>query len=256
MEQLKINSKRVEKKLINFIRGQAAKAGVKKIALGLSGGLDSSVVLYLSVQAVGPENVLGLIMPYKTSLSQGINYAKLLARKYQVKVRFIDITGPIDSYFKNFSQADRVRRGNKMARERMATLYDQSKSVGAIVAGTGNKTEALLGYTTMYGDMACAFNPIGGLYKTQLRQFARDVGIPDEIIKQKPTAGLWPGQTDEGELGITYTQADKLLFYLVDKKYSDKKLLNLGFKKSVIEKVKKRMAANAFKRCLPPVARI
>ena len=138
----------------------------------------------------------------------------------------------------------------------MSILYDQSKDLDALVVGTSNKTEILLGYGTVYGDVACAFNPLGGLYKTQIRQLAQDAGIPAQIIKQTPTAGLWPGQTDEGELGVTYAKVDRLLYYLVDKKFSDKKLIRLGFKKSLIEKVKKRIAANAFKGRMPPIAKI
>jgi len=176
--------------------------------------------------------------------------------RYQVKTKFIDITEQIDVYFKDFPDAGKVRRGNKMARERMSILYDQSKDLNALVVGTSNKTELLLGYGTLYGDVACAFNPLGGLYKTQLRQLAKDIGIPAQIIRQTATAGLWPGQSDEGELGFTYAKVDRLLYYLVDKKFSDKKLIKLGFKKSLIGKVKNRIAANAFKGRTPAIAKI
>ncbi|MBL7084830.1 MAG: NAD+ synthase [Candidatus Omnitrophica bacterium] len=256
MRQLKIDSTKVKQKLLRFIRNQTKQAGFTKVVVGLSGGLDSSLVLYLCCCALGKDNVFALILPYKITTSETISCAKLIARKYQVKTRFIGITEQIDIYFKDFPHADKIRRGNKMARERMSILYDQSKDLDALVVGTSNKTEILLGYGTVYGDVACAFNPLGGLYKTQIRQLAQDAGIPAQIIKQTPTAGLWPGQTDEGELGVTYAKVDRLLYYLVDKKFSDKKLIRLGFKKSLIEKVKKRIAANAFKGRMPPIAKI
>ena len=255
MRELKIDSAKVELKLVKFIRNQTRSAGFSRVILGLSGGLDSSLAAYLCCRALGNDNVFASILPYKTTPSVSLNYAKLLARKYQVKTRFIDISEQIDIYFKDFPKANRIRRGNKMARERMSILYDQSKELGAMVVGTSNKSELLLGYGTIYGDMASAFNPLGGLYKTQLRQLARDVGLPAQIIKQIPSAGLWPGQSDEAELGVTYARLDRLLYYLVDKGFSDKKLIGLGFKKSLIEKISRRIAANAFKRRLPTVAK-
>ncbi len=256
MRELKIDSPKVKQKLLRFICNQTRDRGFTKVVVGLSGGLDSSLTLYLCCQALGKENVFALILPYKTTSGETINYAKLIARKYQVKTRFIDITDQIDIYFKNFPTADKIRRGNKMARERMGILYDQSKELDALVVGTNNKTELLLGYGTIYGDIACAFNPLGGLYKTQLRQLAKDVGIPSQIIQKIPSAELWPGQSDERELGLTYAKVDRLLYYLVDEKFSDKKLLRLGFKKGYIQKVKKRIADNAFKMRLPPIAKI
>ncbi|MBN3037796.1 MAG: NAD+ synthase [Candidatus Omnitrophica bacterium] len=256
MQRLKIDSQKVERKLVRFIRDQVRKAAYDKVVLGLSGGLDSSIVAYLCCRALGPENVIGLILPYKTTSRKSIKLARLIADKYGIKTKTVSITVQVDIYFRSFPGADRVRRGNKMARERMSILYDQSKASNALVAGTGNKTECLLGYSTIYGDAACAFNPLGGLYKTQLRQFAKDVGIPKEIIRQTPTAGLWPGQSDEGELGVSYAKVDRLLYYLVDKKYSEKRLRNLGFSQAFIDKVKRMVAANRFKMCTPAIARI
>ncbi|UCB57311.1 MAG: NAD+ synthase [Candidatus Omnitrophota bacterium] len=254
MNELKIDSAIVKDRLVKFIRKQVKDAGLKRVVVGLSGGLDSSLTLYLCAQALGENNVFALILPYKTTRPESVNDAKLVAQKYQVKASVIDITPQIDAYFNSFPQADKIRRGNKMARERMSVLFDHSKELGALVAGTGNKTEVLLGYGTLYGDTACAFNPLGGLYKTQARQLARDVGIPEEIIKKVPSAELWPGQSDESELGLTYSEVDRLLYYLVDKNSSDKKLLRLGFSEAMIEKVKRRISENAFKRKLPSVA--
>lgn len=254
MNVLKIDSQKVQQKLVKFIRRQTKIAHFSRVLVGLSGGLDSSLVIYLCCQALGAKNVFALILPYKNTSSKSINLAKQIARRFQVKTRFIDISPQIDIYFKRFSDADRIRRGNKMARERMGILYDQSKHFDALVVGTSNKSELLLGYGTIYGDLACAFNPIGCLYKTQVRQLAKDVGLPKEIIQMTPTAGLWPGQSDEKELGLAYARVDRLLYYMVDKGFSEQKLLKMGFKKNYIAKVKKRIACNAFKRRLAPVA--
>jgi len=256
MSQLKINFAKIEQKLIKFIRAQMKQTGFKKVIVGLSGGLDSSVVAFLCSKALGQKNVFGFIMPYKSSSSQSINYAKCIADICGIRTKLINISPQIDVYFKKFPTANRIRRGNKMARERMSVLYDQSKALGALVVGTSNKTELLLGYGTIYGDVACAFNPLGGLYKTQIRQLAHDIGIPKKVIKQTPSAGLWPGQSDEAELGLTYAKADNLLYYLVDKKSSDKKLVKLGFKKALISRIKKRITDNAFKGSLPVIAKI
>jgi len=256
MRELRINSAKVKQKLVRFIRGQTEQAGFSRVVIGLSGGLDSSVVLYLCCQALGTENVFALILPYKTTSVQTLNQAGLIARRCRTKTRSIYITAQIDAYFKNFPHADKIRRGNKMARERMSILYDQSKELDALVAGTSNRTELLLGYGTIYGDLACAFNPLGGLYKTQVRQLAGDIGLPKEIIQKTPSAELWPGQSDERELGLTYARVDRFLYYLVDEKYPDLRLLKLGFKNSFIEKVKGRIANNAFKRRLSAVAKI
>ena len=256
MSELKINAKDVEQKLIRFIRQQTRAAGFKKALVGLSGGLDSSLVVYLCQKALGRENTFALILPYKTTPSETIHHAKLIARKYQLKARLIELTAQIEAYFKNFPDADKIRRGNKIARERMSILYDQSKEFNALVVGTSNKSEILLGYGTIYGDLACAFNPLGSLYKTQVRQLAKEVGIPAPILAKTPSAELWPGQTDEGELGLTYARVDRLLYYLVDRKFSDQKLIRLGFKKSFIDKVKTRIAENSFKRHLPAIAKV
>ncbi len=256
MNELKINAKKVKQRLIRFIRNQTKKTGFNRVLVGLSGGLDSSLVAYLCSEALGKDGVFALILPYRTTSSQTLNQAKLIARKYQVKTRFVDISAQIDAYFKGFPDANRIRRGNKMARERMSVLYDQAKAEKALVAGTSNRSEILLGYGTVFGDLACAFNPLGGLYKTQVRQLAADAGLPNEVLRKVPSAELWPGQSDEKELGLTYARVDKLLYYLVDKKYSDRKLMRLGFKNNFIEKVKKRISDNAFKRRLPPIAKI
>lgn len=256
MQELRIDSPKIEKKLVEFIRLQMRKAGCRRIVVGLSGGLDSTLAAYLSCRAQGAENVFAFILPYKTASPESARCAELVARKYQIETKTIDITPQIDAYFERFPGAGNIRRGNKMARERMSVLYDQAKESGALVVGTSNKTERLLGYGTIYGDLACAFNPLGGLYKTQLRQLAKDIGIPQEIINRAPTADLWPGQTDEGELGMTYADADRLLYYLIDKKLPLLELRKLGFTEDFVVRVQNRIRENVFKGRLPAIAKM
>jgi NAD+ synthase len=251
-----IDTKKLKKILTDFIRGYCRKSGFKKVVLGLSGGLDSTVVAYLACQALGKKNVLALIMPYKHSNPESLRDAKRVADILGMKSRVIDLTPMIDAYYKRYPNKSRVRKGNKLARERMAILYDVSSKENALVIGTGNKTEALLGYCTLHGDAAYAFNPIGDLYKTQVRLLARELGVPQGIIDKVPSADLWKGQTDEGELGVTYEEVDRFLYYLVDKKYTPKKLMKLGYRKGFIEKIKSMIDKNEFKREVPEVLRI
>lgn len=196
------------------------------------------------------------MMPYKTSSRESLKDAEKIVKNLGIRSLKIDITPMIDAYFKSFPEADNMRRGNKMARERMTILYDLSAKENTLVLGTSNKTELLLGYGTLYGDMASAINPIGDLYKTQVRQLAKDLGVPKEIVDKKPSADLWLGQSDEEELGFTYEEVDRLLYYLVDKRYTDKELIKLGFDKDFIKKVIKKIQASQFKRKLPIIAKI
>ncbi|MDP3013634.1 MAG: NAD(+) synthase, partial [Candidatus Subteraquimicrobiales bacterium] len=174
----------------------------------------------------------------------------------EIKHKVIDITPMIDAYFSDFPEADRKRRGNKMARERMSILYDHSALEKALVVGSSNKSEMLLGYGTIYGDLACAINPLGNLYKTQVRQLALGVGVPERIVSKIPSAGLWPGQTDEGELGFTYEVADKILYLLVDKGIDKKEVMKEGFEESLVEAIIAKIKASAFKRRLPIIAEL
>ncbi|MFH1423242.1 MAG: NAD+ synthase, partial [Planctomycetota bacterium] len=226
---------------------------VQCAVVGLSGGVDSAVVAALCVRAISNGNVIGLIMPYKTSSSDSITDAKKLASVLEIKTIKIDITPMIDAYFTTHRKADNTRRGNKMARERMAVLYDYSKVKNAVVVGTGNKTEYLLGYFTMFGDGAYAINPIGSLYKTEAWQLAEYLKIPKKIINKKPSADLWQGQTDEAELGLTYKEADKILYLLVDKKKTKKNLLSLGFDADSIDLTIRKIKSTEFKRCPPKI---
>ena len=153
-------------------------------------------------------------------------------------------------------EASPLRRGNLMARERMCVLYDRSVTWSGLVVGTGNKTESLIGYTTLFGDSACAFNPIGDLYKSQVRQVAAAIGVPEQIIRKAPSADLWPGQTDEAEAGFTYPELDRLLFWMIDKRRTDEELLAMGFPGTTVERVKRLVAISEFKRQVPPVAKL
>lgn len=256
MSQLDLDTKKVTKILVGFIRDYCKKAGFKKVVLGLSGGLDSAAVAHLACRALGSRNVLALILPYKTSNPRGIEDAKRIARDLKIKTKLIDITPMVDAYYRRHPDKSRLRKGNKLARERMAILWDFSAREKALVIGTGNKTETLLGYFTLHGDGAWAFNPIGDLYKSQLRLLARELGVPQRIIDKPPSADLWEGQTDEGELGVSYEEVDRLLYYMVDRKYSVPRLRKLGFDSGFIKRVAGIIKDTEFKRKPPQVARI
>lgn len=239
-------------RLLNFIRERTAAAGKTRLVVGLSGGIDSAVSAYLGVRALGRENLTAFLLPYRTTRPESLEDAELVARELGVEHRRIDITPMVDAYFQLFPDADPKRRGNFMARCRMAVLYDQSAALDALVLGTGNRTEALLGYTTLWGDMACAFTPLGGLYKTQVRQLAAFLGVPARIIDKTPTADLWEGQTDEGEMGITYEEADLILYQLYDLGYPEERVVREGFDPQAVRKVKSMVEASTFKRRMPP----
>jgi len=256
MISLQLDYKKVHGDLVKFIRDEVHGAGFEKAVLGLSGGVDSSLSAYLTAEALGNGNVYGINMPYKFSSTDGIQHAQEVASQLKIHFFSIEITPMIDAYFESFPDVDPIRKGNKMARERMSILYDQSARFKALVMGSSNKTETLLGYGTIYGDMACAVNPLGGLYKTQVWDLAREVGISEEIIKKAPSAELWQGQTDEGELGFSYTEVDLLLNLMIDKGLKTRELIERGFKEGFIERVMARIRSSDFKRRMPIVAEI
>ncbi len=256
MSTLNINSNSVRKRLNDFIRNELARADYKHVVVGLSGGLDSTLACYLAAEALGAANVLAICMPYKTSSPESLEHAHLVIQETGVRGVTIPISEMIDPLFDKFPDMNSFRKGNIMARARMIVLFDQSAANNALVVGTGNKTEIILGYTTIYGDAACAFNPLGDLYKTQVRQLATEMKVPEVIIRKPPSADLWAGQTDEGELGFTYQEVDQLLYLLFNQQRTPVECEEEGFSKEFIDRVVTRIRKNAYKRKMPPVARI
>jgi NAD+ synthase len=252
---LRIDEALVRKMLVAFLRDETLKTGATRLVLGVSGGVDSAVVAALAAEALGPENVLGLFTPYRTTTGRSKSDAQDVARAFGIRLEEVPITSQVDAYFASLPKADRIRMGNKMARERKSIEYDRSWPDG-LVLGTSNKTELLLGYGTQFGDLACALNPVGDLYKTQLRELAANVGIPRAIIEKPPTADLWEGQTDEGELGFTYEQADVMLYHMVDRRARPAELIAAGFDAALIATIRERIRRNHFKRVMPLIAKV
>ncbi len=253
---LAINPELVRGILVGFIRNEVRKVGFERVVLGLSGGVDSSLVATLAAEALGPKNTVAFIMPYTTSDPKSKSDALQVVQQLGIHHVEIDISPQIDAYFERFPDADKKQRGNKMARERMSILYDQSWAWRALVIGTSNKTELLLGYGTIYGDMASAINPIGDLYKTQIWQLADALGVPTGIVQKAPSADLWAGQSDETELGFQYRMIDQLLYYLVDRRYSVEELKRQGFDEAFITEIVRRVRENQYKRRLPVIAKL
>lgn len=256
--ELAIDTRVARRIIAEFIRAQLRQAGFERALLGLSGGIDSALVAYLTAEAIGPERLLCVLMPYRTSSPASRADAEEVVRRLGCASTLVDISPMVDAYFDVPERADAspLRRGNAMARQRMIVLYDHSVTWGGLVVGTGNKTEGLIGYTTLFGDSACAFNPIGDLYKSQVRQVAVDIGVPEPIITKAPSADLWPGQTDEGEVGFSYAQIDRILFRLVDRRRSIEEVVAEGFDRAVVERVDRMVAGAEFKRQVPPIAKI
>ncbi|TET33198.1 MAG: NAD+ synthase [Anaerolineales bacterium] len=253
---LMIDTGMVRKTLVDFIRNELARAGFSRAVVGVSGGVDSALTCFLSAEALGPENVLAIFMPYETTGADSRDHAALVIEATGAREQTVDITPMATPVFDRFPDASKIRRGNVMARMRMIVLYDQSAAFNGLVIGTGNKTESLLGYTTLYGDSACAINPLGDLYKTQILQLARAVGVPEPIVSKPPSADLWDGQTDEDELGFTYDEVDRLLLLLIDQGCSAQACVDAGFDEKFVQKTGDRMRRNQFKRVQPPVARL
>jgi len=252
----KINGAFVEKVLVAFIRDEFSRCGCGKGLLGLSGGLDSAVCAALAARALGPRNVLGLILPYGTAFPEDVRHAAAFAGRLGIRYETVDIAPQIDLYFSAHPTKSRVQRGNKMARERMAILYDYSVREGGLILGTSNKTELLIGYGTIHGDMACAINPMGDLYKTQVRELAAYLGIPAAIRKKAPTAGLWPGQTDEGDIGFAYDEVDAILCALVEGRSSRREIIEAGNAPAAVDRVLRMVRNSGFKRMMPPIAKL
>jgi NAD+ synthase len=256
MEFLKIDPEYVSKILQQFLVQETDKVGYSKVVFGLSGGIDSTVVAYLCARAFDPKNVTALILPYQTSSQKNIKDAELIAGTLKINYEVHDISPMVDSFFSNDAKADVIRRGNKMARERMCFIYDFSSKYKTLVIGTSNKTELLLGYGTIFGDLACAINPIGDLYKSQIRQLAEYFNVPQEIVEKSPSADLWHGQTDEDELGYTYDKIDRLLYFMIDLRYSDNMLEEQNFPLSMVNDLRNRIQKSQFKRRPPIIAKL
>lgn len=255
-DKLYLNLEKIEEILVNFVKEEVEKVGFKKVVLGLSGGIDSAIVAYIAAKALGPENVMGIMMPYKLSSRESVEHAELVVKDLGIKSKKIEITTMLDAYFSLEPEISKLRMGNKMARERMSILFDYSAKEGALVLGTSNKTEILLGYSTQFGDSASAINPIGDLFKTHIWALSRHMGVPKELIEKKPSADLWEGQTDEGELGFSYLFADEVLYRMIDERKSLEEIVKEGYSEEVVEKIEKKIKFSQYKRKLPVIAKI
>ncbi|MEO5964396.1 MAG: NAD+ synthase [Candidatus Limnocylindrales bacterium] len=264
--ELEIDTAVARRLIVEFIRGQLQQAGFERAVLGLSGGIDSALVAYLIADAIGAEQLLCVMLPYRTSSPASRGDAEEVVRRLGCAAELVEITPMVDGYFGADAapgasgpeglEAAPLRRGNFMARMRMSVLYDRSVTWRGLVVGTGNKTESLIGYTTLFGDSACAFNPVGDLYKSQVRQLSVAVGVPDAIISKAPSADLWPGQTDETEAGFSYPELDRLLFWRIDKRRSVDECVDLGYDRTMVERVDRMVAGAEFKRQVPPIAKL
>lgn len=250
---LELDLQRTEKTIAGFIKHVFDSGSFNGVVLGLSGGLDSAVVAALAARYLGPDKVLGLMLPHKLSSKESIDHATLVAEKYGIKTKTIEITDMASGYHE---ETDKLRFGNLLARLRMCVVFDQSQALKSLVLGTSNKTEMLVGYTTWWGDMAAGCYPIADLYKTQVRALAKYLEVPDVVISKPPTADLWAGQTDEGEIGITYELLDRMLVLMVEGEKTDEQIVSKGFSQQDIQRVRKMISKAHFKRVMPPVCKV
>ncbi|HKO34310.1 MAG TPA: NAD+ synthase [Candidatus Limnocylindria bacterium] len=245
--------------ITGFIGSQMEQTGFRRLVVGLSGGVDSATTAFLAVRAAGADNVLAVRMPYRTSSPGSEADALAVVEALSCRTERVDISPmvePMLALIEGAEAATRVRRGNVMARQRMIVLYDRSAAFDALVIGTSNKTEALLGYGTLWGDMAAAIQPIGDLYKSQLREVAECLGVPERILTKPPSADLWPGQTDENELGASYDDLDRILYALIDRRWSQDRCIRAGLDADLVARVAATVARMEFKRQVPPVAKV
>jgi NAD+ synthase len=256
MAELSINADLVSGILTKFVRDEVLKVGSKGVVVGISGGVDSALSAHLAVAALGPAAVTGIAMPYRQSSASSLDDARLVASQLGIELLVLEISPQIDAYFASFPDADPTRRGNKMARERMSILYDVSATRSALVLGTSNKSELLLGYSTLWGDGAHALNPLGDLYKTQVFQLAKHLGLPKRVVDKAPSADLFAGQSDEADLGFSYQEADRILFRLIDERRSPAEVAESGLDQALVAVVWERVRSSQFKRRQPLIAKL
>ena len=255
--RLRLNAGLATRILTSFIADAAETTGSRGMVVGLSGGVDSALSTALAAQALGEDRVHPILMPYRTSTPDSARDAEEVNASLGLTGTTIDISPMVDAYYgAHDPDADRVRRGNMMARVRMAILFDHAKKLGCLVLGTSNKTEILLGYSTIFGDNASSINPLGDLYKQQVWQLAKHVGLPESVVAKKPSADLWPGQTDEDELGFSYEIADEVLYLMFDRGLDAAEIVERGYPAEVVEGIERLERANRFKRRLMLIARL
>jgi NAD+ synthase len=243
--------------ITRFIRETVVKNGFERAVIGVSGGIDSAVVLALTVDALGSDHVHGVMLPYRTSSPSSLGDARTLCQNLAVSWTEIDISPMVDGYFAQIKgEPQPLSIGNFCARQRMAALYHQSEKMKALVIGTSNKSELLIGYSTLYGDSAAALYPIGDLYKTQVFALAEILPIPVSIVKKAPSADLWQNQTDEADIGMTYARMDELLFWMIDNRLTAAELVARGFDRKEIDQIHAKIRNTQFKRTMPCVCKL
>ncbi|BAL81054.1 NAD+ synthase [Caldisericum exile] len=256
MIDLSLNYELTKKFIVKFIQEELKSNNFEHALIGISGGIDSALVAYLAVEALGKENVFGVLLPYKLSSKESIEDGLKVVKDLGIEHEVIEITDIADCYFEREKIQDKFRIGNFLARIRMSIIFDKAREFDSIVLGTSNKSEILLGYTTWYGDMAAGIYPIGDLYKTQVFGLSKYIGVPESILNKKPSADLWPGQTDEDEIGTPYSEIDQILYLYLEERKTKDEIMEMGFKKEHVENVLNRMFSTQFKRTLPPVCKI
>ncbi len=242
--------------LEGFIKTEVERTGLRRVVLGLSGGIDSALAASLAVRALGPSGVVGVLMPYRTSSPSSVKDAESVVGALGIVAERFDISGMVDVFAGKSGNVGPRRLGNVMARIRMLVLYDRSVEHDALVLGTSNKTELLLGYGTIHGDLASALNPLGDLYKTQVRALAAAVGVPKPILTKPPSADLWPDQTDEGDLGASYEVIDRVLALLVDARVSPPTIVSKGFPRALVSGLARSIQRSQYKRRQPLIAKV